>query len=477
MDNEREVNAIVERSKMIFLKEIIEEFKQKQQQYDPAVEFAKTKKNKSVFVPLTIALLLVVFGGVVVWVTGYIQRSSHNIAVNIEDFADVNLRDLLDGAKRLQTELEEVLRQRGQLVNERDLKIKNAEEVRDRSISLSREAAISEGERQNQIQTAEDRAQEEITTIRAEYDPQIAELEARIAELQDKIAEYDSRQLEQAREQEEVLDNQQRVYDLQIEELKQSYEEEIAGLKGTYEDQIAELEAYQEDFEETVRIRHQQEMAAQKLLYNPRMDREEIARLFAAMDGGRGIPEPGSFDRILASEGILSEEDFAKLGAITDELKELFDRLDEIPYENSVPEVLSQMRQRIAVLLDEYEMIRSDLQEVVHDRDTEIGRRNDTIQNLNTEIDRYNFALKQLSEAGGNSGYVLDTRDSTAIQVFINPLLTVDSGTIGYVFRADDEYIGTIRFYAADGRLRAELVELAPEQVLQPYDKVLIEVQ
>jgi len=477
MDDDRKVTEIVERSKMIFLKEIIDEFKKKQQQYDPAVEFAKTRKNRSVFVPMTVVVLLVVFAAVVVGVTAYIQRSSQSISVDIEDFADVNLRDILDGAKRLQNELDLIKRQRDQLISERDSRIGQAENARDRAIALVREADLNAAEQRNRITSAGRTADETIASITAEYAPRLSELETRIAELEIEIAAYDTRQLEQAKEQEEVLNNQRQVFDLEKQEQARQYEEQIERLVAGYESQIQELEAYQVEFEESLRSRHQRELAAQKLLYNPRLGDDAVAPLLSQPLRGVSFTGPGTYDQLLGRENVISQTAYAEVEREYSELLRLLDRVQTIPYENSVPDVLAQVRDRTLVLLKHYEDVRIGMGAVVRAKDAEIARRDGIIRDMTAEIGRFNYALEQYSRIGGDTGYVLDTRESTSIQVYVNPLRTVESGTIGYVFRADDEYIGTIRFGLQNGRLRARVVEIAPEQELRPYDKVLIEVQ
>ncbi len=474
MDNDREIDPktseIVERSKMIFLREMIDEFKRKQSLYDPATEFAKTRKNRSLFVPLTVVILLVLFGTVVFGVTRYIQQSSRNIAVDIEDFADVNLRDLLDGAKRIQVELDQVRLQLRELQEELDRRIRRAEAARDREIRLAREADISPAARDNRISAAEGNLEAERASIEAEFAPRIAELEARIVQLEEEMARYDSRQLEAAREQEEILNNQQRVFELQLEEQATLYEERIESLTENYELQIVELQAYIAEFEQTIRERHRREIADLVLRYNPIIRDGQVAEILALEAPASDGANIGAFRPVLAGEGVMTSAEYTALLEEIQRIRALNDRLSEIPFENDVPAVIGQLGGRTAAIIDRYDAAWRRLADSVEARDR-------TISDLEKEIARYEFSLNRLSLAGGDTGFLLDTRDEAALQVYVNPLYSVESGTVGYVFRRDDEYIGTIRFYLQRGRLRARVTEVAEGKTMQPYDKVLIEVQ
>jgi hypothetical protein len=75
------------------------------------------------------------------------------------------------------------------------------------------------------------------------------------------------------------------------------------------------------------------------------------------------------------------------------------------------------------------------------------------------------------------NGYILDPRDTSNIQVYMDRIRQVQDGTIGYVFREDDEFIGTIEFNRDGEVVTAGLVELVDDRSLQPFDKVLIQVQ
>ncbi|MFO8042232.1 MAG: hypothetical protein R6U25_03440, partial [Alkalispirochaeta sp.] len=158
-------------------------------------------------------------------------------------------------------------------------------------------------------------------------------------------------------------------------------------------------------------------------------------------------------------------------------VQELVGRLQQVPYENSVPAALTQIDRRMRDLLAQYEEIREGLQETVIGRDEVIEERESTISRQDTRISEFLFALDQFARVNGDTGYIIDPRNEENIVVYINRIRNVSVGSIGYVFRQDDEFIGTVRFEDRDGRITARLVDTADDKQLRAFDQILIDVE
>ncbi len=494
MDDERKVKPekpstdLVERSKLVFLQEIVREFRQGQEQYDLEKEFAKTRRNRSLLVPLVTLGLVVVFGLVAFGVTRFIQRSSLSIQVNIEDFADVNLREILDEAQRLQNQLAAAQRELEVIVRDRDTRISQLERNRERAIGLLGESDLTAGQRASRAQALRQEADIAIQNVRAETEPAIEELEARIAELQDAIAQYDTRQLEQAREQEEVLNNQQRLFELEMSAMRQDYEDRIALLTRNYDAEIQELEDFQAQFERNIRARHAEELSRLRtqhareladltLLYNPPLTEAPIAALLEEAQPAGRFSGPAPWRTVLGRDGGVGQGSYAEMVQQHQAVQLLLERLQEVPYQNGIPMALQQIQARTDDLFDRYERMWQQLGSAVERRDGTIAARERTIQAREARIDQYRFALEELTWAQGDVGYVIDPRDANAILVYLNPLREVDRGTQGFVFRRDNEFIGTIRFDGSGQEPTARVVDLEEGMTVRPFDRVLIRVQ
>ncbi len=476
------VTELVERSKMIFLKEIVEEFRHGQAQYDLQAEFARTKKNRSLVVPGVILALIVLFSVVVIGVTRYIQSVSRSIQVDIDDFADVNLRDVLDEAQRLQNQLETAQRELRRLQNELADNVSRVERERDRGIQLLQDQGLNAAQRTARTNELNAQAESEIESLQAEYGPRIAELEERIQDLQDQIAQYDSRQLEQAREQEEILNNQQQIAEQEKRELREQYEAEIARITESYESEIGRLESFQEEFEQTIRQRHSEELAAlraqhQRELeamydrYNPVFSEDLQSLLNATVSvGPTGFGTLAAYSSVLGNNNIATNRDYAELQQRYRELQLIVNRMQEIPYENSMEPALLQLESRVYDLVLRYERLWTGLRDEVVARDIVIAEQE-------REIGGYTYSLDELTRLNGETGYIIDPRNPESIVVHIASVRSVREGALGYVFRRDDEFIGSVRFFRRDGRMVARMVETLEDQEIRAFDKILIEAQ
>lgn len=472
MDNKREIVSksrqttdLVERSKLAFLRETVRRYGGKQDQYDLEHEFARTRQNRNRVVPFMLAGLITVCTIAVIGVTWFIQSRSRDITIEVDDFAGVNLREILDEAQRLRNRLAAVTRELRQVIGDRDGRIAAIERQRDQGISLLINAELTParlGARTGQINA---RAAAEIEAVTAEAAPRVTELEERIDELYAAIDQYDARQLEQASAHAEILDNERRVFELQLQETIDSYESRIAALTDRYESEIADLEQFQTEFERALRARRQRETAELILRYNPDVGGEEIDRLLNDTSAAplRRFDELAPYTPTLDRLGILTPDEYAALRERCRELTELVERLDAVPYRNSVPPILEALDTRLHEVVLSYETIWTGLSEAVVQRDA--------------LIEDFRFALDELTSENGDTGYILDPRDPDNVIMFIGQIHPVAAGSVAYVFRTDDIYVGMIEFYERDDRLAARVVQTAPNMELCTFDKVLVQVQ
>ena len=206
MDNDNEIKGsgdgnvrdLVEQSKLIFLREIIDEFRRKQAQYDLGREFAKTRKNRSPIVPLVVLGISLFFIIGAVAVTFYIQEMSKRFAVDIEEFEDINLRDVLDAAKRNEQDMERTKRDLASLESGMEEEIRSVRNAEARELEIIAAERISQEEKDRRSRSVRNRAAAEIRRIQESYAPRQAEFANLIADIQKKMDEYDTRHLEKA---------------------------------------------------------------------------------------------------------------------------------------------------------------------------------------------------------------------------------------------------------------------------------------
>lgn len=478
-NNEEQLPEKIQDSKAIFLKDDAVRYAGAET-YDLEKEFAKTKKNRSPFVWITIMLFVAVFTAAAVLITVYIQNRSKNVPVDIEDFADVNLKDVLDKAKQYETQLDKARRELQDLRDEMNRKIEEVRQTAARDIELIETRNLSQGEENRQTAEVRSREEEQIASIRSEYEELIREKEEEIAGIQEKLNQYDTQMVEQARAQEEILNNQQKKFELEMEQTVNYYEDKIEELTTEQEENIAALKQHQEEFTEQLKQNQRQEINRLKreqaeeirrliLKYNPIFTGDELKTILTlAVDD---IPQPklATYKDILAQEGIISRGNFDLIHTNIYRINTLLERIDEIPYINSMPDAVGRIRYFGAVTYNDYEQLVTDLIRTVENK-------NNVIYNQYLQLGRYQYALSTLIDESREHGYILDPRNPDSIHIFLDEMHAVKTGDVAYVFRRDDELIAKIEFTQRQGHITASLLEqVSEEKAIEPFDKILIQ--
>ena len=203
--------------------------------YDLEREYAKTKKNRSPFVVLVLAIsILVVF--LLSWgLTAYINTKNQEITVNLSEFEGLNVKNLLDSVSKVQTNYDNAMKNRSNIITDRDVALRKAEEKRDNELFLIDSLNLNS---KKEIQKRKDAVEEEYTAsveqINEYYNPQIVLAENELAEYKKQLDEYDTSKLEAARQQEAALDSERRLHRLEIEKISKDYEERINTLQENY---------------------------------------------------------------------------------------------------------------------------------------------------------------------------------------------------------------------------------------------------
>jgi len=180
------------------------------------------------------------------------------------------------------------------------------------------------------------------------------------------------------------------------------------------------------------------------------------------------------YSSLLSSENVLSQRSFNDLRTSIREFQALLDRLEQVPYENSVPVALASLRELETIIIARYEYLWTELTDRIGTKNSIIFDQEQTIESQQTLISRYHYAMEHLARDSRENGYIIDARNSGDMLVYVNPALPVPDGSTAYVFREVDDFIGEIRLFGD----RAELVELADgNRPIQPFDIFLIQLQ
>lgn len=474
MDDEKQVKDLSEVAKEVFLQEANRIRAEKPKLYDLEEEFARTRANRSFRTAFLILGFVIVAAGVTVFLTLFIQNQSRRVPVDISDFQDVNLKDLLSSAANNENDLDKAKRALADVQQELETKSEAlSSDIAGQIAVLNAQgmSASSTGAAVKKLQAQESAG---LDALRAQYAPVLEARQADVAAAQKKVDSYNQTQLTAARKQEEVLNNQQHLHDIELAQTKAYYEAKLKELSDGHQREIAALKENQARVVKAMDDTKKREIAALILTYNPVFTTDALKALLASpLSPGISSSFPVLAPQLV--EGGYSTAD--AIAAMRDALQNrsaLYARIKSIPYQNSVPSALAHLDFFDRSLVRSYEDISGRLlQQIRADKDA-LKARDAQIAQLNSIVGQDQAAFQFYARKIRENGFLVDVRDPQRIVPFVSSSSPVADGDQGLVFRADDEYIGTILFSVTAVGISARQVELAPDKQFEPFDKFLI---
>lgn len=508
--------------------------------YDLEREFAATKKHRSFFVlGLTlVTVLALVFSA---WLTvRIIERRSAQQNVDISSFEDLNLKDLLNVAKRTEDELAVAQRELIALERQQEDEVRLVQSAYSAELELIGAQRGSEADKVRSRSAALQRRDAQLAEIRLRYEPLIIAKQQQIEEISRRLAQYDSRMLEQAKANEEMLASERRLFELDRERLLETHSQQLAVLQTQLVEESERFEKSRAELLATLRSSHQAELREQALVYNPQFadagllaildarppDVAGFLKLFdaaAAVEAdpsanatAEGSPEATPDEAAgspaapvepkprlpLAALILDTGVDVTALGTQAaiqaSNLLRLAEALTAIPYYNSVPPALAQLRasafalastynsvaELLAVELTQarqaYAQLQSQSQAAIRRLEAErqtlqstLAERQSNLRNAETENSVYRAALEVLAVRSGDTGYVLEVGDTDYV-IWLRPLVALNRPGRAWIVR-NERSMASIRI-EPDGLLyRGFLLELTGEDSPQIFDSVVLE--
>ena len=347
--------------------------------YDLEREYAKTKKNRSPFVMLLLGISIIVVFLLSWGLTAYINTKNQEITVNLSEFEGLNVKNLLDSVNKVQTNYDNAMKNKTNIISDRDLALRKAVETRDNELFLIESLTLSKKEEQKRKDAVMEEYEATVQQIKDEYDPQIVLADNELAEYKKQLDEYDTAKLEAARQQEQALDSERRVHRLEIEKVSKEYEQRIADLQ----DSFAKERQNNAD-----QIRRSVSEVSRKYL-------EEIDQLdpdltqtisqgivstvnagtYEAFDSEKFIAENGIEDESVVISLTSYQQDYNKFTTVTAPF-------NTIPYKKSLPDYVNASRNLVDKMGSTFE--------------SSILKFNDEKKDLNSQISSLNNQMAQL---------------------------------------------------------------------------------
>ncbi len=401
-------------------------------------EFAKTKKNRNLGLYASIGLFFLLVIASAFIFSLYVQSKNQNVEINISEFEDLRLKEVIDSARSHENNLDLLLIKLEILKvdqSKKILEIKQSQYRKELAL-LARELPVDRTDTGlAQIRATERR---QIAAVNKEFENQIKAQEQEIEDIKRELAE---KKAAEESGQADAISNIDRLNELKMAELKKSNDSGVISLRQYYENYIKYLTS----------------------LYNPRFATPHIKNVLNSAKSKRVRTVTG-YHPVLQQEGVVSYGEYQQLKRKNSDNYFLLNRIQRIPYKGTVAPSLSAISVMSKSIESDYERL--------------LRKSANVIRYKNGIIGNYAAALDLMLADSSENGYIINADNTKAIHVHLHEMFGAPIDKTATVFREDDEYIGRIRITKTehDGILRARLVALAKGKSFQPFDKILLEI-
>ncbi len=436
MENDKQIsNMNIDQVKNVFLSEDLLVKNIKPEIYSLPEEFAKSKKNKNLFVYGFIFLYVATIGLGAYFLTSVENQKSRRVEVNIPEFRQFNFIELLAEKKANEEKLAELQKE---LTNLRTSSMKEIEKLSPQN----QQRAIAE-------------MNEKLKKLEDSYKQQMNLKEESLRALQKSVTGDQQRIAQNLRETQSQVKKYQ--------DLNQMQGAEMVRINTEYEAKIAKVKTEHQAEIDSLKKENQALMDALTLRYNPIFSKGEIAAVINGKIANSSSPTLHKYDKTLNSTNIQSEQAFNQLRRKIQNQKTIIDNLQKIPFTNSVPLALSSLEQLSQSIISDYETLWSGLAEQVNARGNYLGS--------------FDYAMNYLSMTRRESGFVIDSRNPSRMLIFIDQVYSLKKGNMAYVFKNGDDPVAKIELSPENGRVVAKVKEVLRPVKIEPFDKILLKLE
>lgn len=437
--------------------------------YDLDLEFSNTKKNKASLIWISLTLFTFLFIAAAYGVTKYIEIKNSQIPISIYAFDDINLREIFDKAKQHEKDMQLALRDLEDLHKGKEKSLNEINQIAADSISILE----ANNSIQNIAKIARIRRQLPID-IKLEteaWSNKISQEKDNIETIQKKIDSYDTRILEKAKEQEAVINNQQERFDIELANSTKYYEDKIKILQDDYNAKIKTINYTNKKIIYSINEKNSELVSELEDRYNPDftddylfIQEPQISKPIFNMDSSTNIPT------VLLSEKMITRS--GAYGSAKDYFRGIktFNRLEDIPFYNSTLDSIKYLKGLYTDSANKYVKLLENITTSLEWKNYRIGRQSG-------ELEQFNYFMTSFVKNNRVNGVVIDPR-SENIKIFMDPIYSVKNGSIGYIFRNDSDFIGTIKLIYVNNILKGVIDRLSDNnRNIEPFDMILIEIE
>jgi len=459
MDDDKQVKDLTTQSTIgRFLNKPILPDERDKETFDLEKEFAKSAKNRSLLVPLAVAVFLVVLA-VGAWVASqFTEAASQKSSVSIGSFEDLKLKEIFDTARKNKKDLATIQGQIDELVQASDARVVAIKQAGTSKADIaSVDDATGEKAKVLLAETAR-----KVAAEKAALAASIAPLKAQADEVQKKIDSYDDRIGQMNKKNQQVLDTQQRLFDLEKKKLTDMYEARILAQTEEASATLVRVKEERDALVAAMKAKQADDIRKLILKYNPVIS-DGILKAQLAKDGLAPADYPALvFPDRIGLQNLVPADLQAEFAARVDRTRLLLARLREIPYENSVPPLLNTLDKAIsdsllgyngylaplAAHMTELDGVIAARDQTIVERDATIAaqiatiaERDATIRDLETQIE----GLKAEMAAELADRKATEEAEAAARAAELASVKATDAALLGRWTGAVDDYVATLR--------------------------------
>ncbi|MCR5435769.1 MAG: hypothetical protein K6E97_01750 [Treponema sp.] len=416
--------------------------------YNLEKEYAKTKKHKSPFVALVLLVCAVAVFGAAYLMSVVISKNNEKIEVNLEEFQDLNLRDLLDNVSKTQVNYDNAVKEKILLESQMQSEISEAEAERDNelfvidSLNLRSQSQINQRKRE-----VERDFNKKVNEIKSSYEQKINPIELQIANYKQELDSYDSSVLESAKEQEQALNSQRKVQEMEIERITKMYEQRISDLQNTISTDRKSKGKNVRNAVGEVAGRYKAELNnLDPVLKDSRADSiiEETKNKNSDLLSTRSFVQENKISNETVASGVTEYQ------TLYDDYKYLKKPVSSLPQKNSVPEYVNAMDRLVDQMGQTFVSTLNELNKENLNLKAEIEKLNENITKINQEkealnqriatlgntyksrLDIYTDCISELVQYTPFNAVVVTATDKDNITIYVAPkarYLVTENGT------------------------------------------------
>jgi len=487
MGDENQIRQLVSEASQESLAKSLELVRKQTKPYDLFKEFSATKLNRSIFVPIITLATVVFFAILAIATARIIETISERQEVDISSFDDLNLKDLLDVAKRTEAEYVGLQRELSMLEREQASEIRIINEGYAAELEIIAARRLSDDEKRRLGLQAAQRRDQAIRQVQARFAPLLEAKALEVAGAADRLEQYDSRMLDQARQNEELLAAERKIFELEQQRLVDYYETRLSTLDKEIAAERITFNRNKDELLQALENARSGEMSETTLRYNPVFTEPAI---LALLEDSPGRPEPldikAPASLLKAGLDASAMETMALETAVA--IQNLGAALESIPYINSVPLALAALEKSAYSLADIYRRMADTVglallssQDRIRTLENELSTSRTAIAGaqaqlgiLRREQAIYTSAIDALAQLNGDAGYVLET-NANSLKIWLRPINASTAPSDAWIVR-DERTIARVSLRPEGPFYTATITEASGTEMPRLFDVVVVRI-